>query len=347
LTFYPDANKVTKAGLKRYTLVWLKLVVCILIIFFSGQKVAKYGDTIAERSGIGQVWMGLIAVSLITSLPELFTGISAVTLVDAPDLAVGDLIGANAFNMLNLALLDIAHRHGPFLAAASPTHQLTGWFSLLLILVVAISLLVSAHFHPMSIGWIGWYTPVIIILYLLSVRQIFRYEKRQNVTQETGMHREEESSRKVYLYFVISAAFIIGSGIWLADIGDEIALVTGWGQSFVGSLFLAFTTTLPEITVSFSAMRMGAIDLSVANMIGSNLFNLTIIPVTDLIYVKGPILAGVSESHQITAIAVIVMTLLFIAGLRFRPNRFFRLSWWNLAMIVLFLASAYFSFITA
>jgi len=328
-------------------LVWLKLVVCILIIFFSGQKVAKYGDIIAERSGIGQVWMGLIAVALITSLPELFTGISAVTLVDAPDLAVGDLIGANAFNMLNLALLDIAHRNGPLLAAASPTHRLTGWFSLLLILVVAISLLVSAHFYTMPIGWIGWYTPVIIILYLLSVRQIFRYEKRQPAIQETGMYRGEESSRKIYLYFAISAAFIIGAGIWLAGIGDEIALVTGWGQSFVGSLFLAFTTTLPEITVSFAAMRMGATDLAVANMIGSNLFNLTIIPVTDLIYVKGPILAGVSESHQITAAAVIAMTLLFIAGLRFKPKRYFRLSWWNCAMIVLFLASAYFSFITA
>ena len=87
-------------------MVWLKLVICILIIFFAGQRVAKYGDIIAERTGLGRVWIGLIAVALITSLPELFTGISAVIIVDAPDLTVGDLIGANAFNMLNLALLD-------------------------------------------------------------------------------------------------------------------------------------------------------------------------------------------------------------------------------------------------
>jgi cation:H+ antiporter len=326
-------------------LVWLKLVICILIIFFSGQKVAKYGDIIAKRTGLGQVWIGVIVVSLITSLPELFTGISAVTLVNAPDLTIGDLIGANAFNMFNLALLDIAHRNGPLLVAASPTHRLTGWFSLLLMLVVAISLLVSANFSTMSVGWIGWYTPAIIILYILLVRQIFRYEKQHSAIKETGIYRGEESSQKVYLYFSISAAFIIGSGIWLATIGDEIALVTGWGQSFVGSLFLAFTTTLPEITVSFTAMRIGAIDLSVANMIGSNLFNLTIISITDLIYVKGPILSGVSESHLITAAAVIIMTLLFIAGLRFQAKRFFRLSWWNCAMILLFVASAYFSFI--
>jgi len=328
-------------------LVWLKLVICILIIFFSGKKVAKYGDIIADRTGIGRLWMGLVAIALITSLPELFTGISAIIIVDAPDLAIGDLIGANTFNLLNLALLDIAHRNGSLLAAASPTHRLTGWFSLLLALVVAVSLFVSAQFHPMAIGWIGWYTPVIIILYLLAMKQILHFEKRQPSTRETRIYSGDESPKRAYLYFGISAVFIILAGIWLAAIGDEITLATGWGQSFVGSLFLAFTTTLPEITVSFAAMRIGAIDLAVANMIGSNLFNLTIIPITDILYVKGPILAGVSEGHLITAAAVVVMTLLFIAGLRLKPGRYFRLSWWNCTLIVLFLASAYFSFIMA
>jgi cation:H+ antiporter len=328
-------------------LVWLKFIICILIIFFSGQRVAKYGDTIAKRTGLGQVWIGLVAVALITSLPELFTGISAVTLVDAPDLTIGDLVGANAFNMLNLALLDICHRNGSLLAAVSPTQRLTGWFSLLLMLVVAVSLFVSARFHPMAIGWIGWYTPVIIILYFLAVRRVFHFEKRQPSVTETSAYQGEESAKRLYLYFGISAAFIIGAGIWLATIGDEITLVTGWGQSFVGSLFLAFTTTLPEITVSFAAMRIGATDLAVANMIGSNLFNLTVIPIDDLIYLKGPILTHVTESHLITAVAVIVMTLFFIAGLRFKPRRFFRLSWCNSTMILLFIAGTYFSFIRA
>lgn len=328
-------------------MVWLKLVVCILIIFFSGRKVAKYGDIIAERTGLGRVWVGIIAIALITSLPELFTGISAVTLVDAPDLAVGDLIGANAFNLFNLALLDIAHRNGSLLTAVSPTHRLTGWFSLLLILVVAISLLVSARFYAMPLGWLGWYTPVIITLYFLAIRQLFYSEKRQPPPREAEIYGGEDQSRKVYLYFGIAGVFIIGAGVWLATIGDEITLVTGWGQSFVGSLFLAFTTSLPEMTVSFAAMRMGATDLAIANMIGSNLFNLTILPVIDLIYVRGPILAAVSESHLVTAAAVTVMTLLFLTGLRFQPGRFLRLSWWNCTMIMLFLASAYFSFIMA
>jgi len=328
-------------------LVWIKLAVCILVIFFSGQKVAKFGDIIGERTGLGQVWIGLIAVALITSLPELFTGISAVTIVKAPDLTVGDLIGANAFNMLNLALLDIFHRNGSVLSLASPIQRLTGWFSMLLIGVVAISLLLHINSIETSVGWIGWYTPVIVIVYVIAVRQLFIAERKHPSIQEPEVFHDEESMKMIYIKFLISAVFIIGAGIWLATIGDEIARLTGWGQSFVGSLFLAFTTTLPEITVSFSALRMGSIDLAVANMIGSNLFNLTIISIVDIIYLRGPVLANVSSGHLITAVTVFIMTLLFIAGIGFRQTRFLRFSWWNLAMIFVFLAGTYFSFIMA
>jgi len=328
-------------------LVWVKFIFCILIIFFSGRKIAKYGDIIAGKTGLGGLWIGLVLIAFITSLPELFTGVSAIRLVDAPDLTVGNLLGANAFNLLNLALLDIAYQNGSLLAAASRIHRLTGWFSLILVLVVAACIFVSSRFYAMPIGWIGWYTPIIILLYLVFVRKIFFLEQRQPSTQETEPVYGEESTRRVYLYFAISAAFIIGAGIWLATIGDEIALVTGWGQSFVGSLLLAFTTSLPEITVSFAAMRIGATDMAIANMIGSNLFNMTVIPIDDLLYLKSPVLAAVSENNLITAFAVMLMTTIFIAGLYFKPRRFLRLSWWNSTVIVLFLLGAYFSFTPA
>ena len=323
----------------EYILVWLKFILCLIIIFLGGQRIARYGDVIAYRTSLGGLWIGLILLALITSLPELFTGISAVTLVGAPDLTIGDLFGANAFNLLNLALLDIAHQNGSLLRAVSQTHRLTGWFSLVLVLVAAVSIFVS-RFAALGIGWIGWYTPTIILLYIVFVRIIFRHEQKHPAPQEIKQDYGEISQRKLYTYFAIAAAFIIGAGIWLAAIGKEIAITYNWGESFVGSLFLAFTTSLPEITVSFSAMRIGALDLAVANMIGSNLFNITVIPVIDLIYLRGPVLAGVSESHLITALEVMVMTMIFVVGLHFKPRRFFKLSWYNCSIIVLFFLGA-------
>lgn len=328
-------------------MVWIKFLICILVIFFSGKAVAKYGDIIAERTKLGRVWIGVIAVALITSLPELFTGISAVTIIDAPDLTVGDLIGANAFNLFNLAVLDIFHRDGSLLAGLSPTHTLTSWYSLVILVVVGISLLVSTYFYSMPLGWIGWYTPVIILLYFVLARRIYLFDKHHPSQQETALYSDGHSTRRVFLYFGIAAVLIIGAGIWLATIGDEIARVTGWGQSFVGSLFLAFTTTMPEITVSIAAIRIGAKDLAVANMVGSNLFNLTIIPITDIIYTRGPILSAASPGHLMTIGSVLVITLLFIAGLRFVPKRHLRLSWFNTAIIAVFIIGAYLSFVQA
>jgi cation:H+ antiporter len=329
-------------------LVWLKFVFCVLVIFFSGRAVAKYGDIIAIRTGLGRVWIGVVLLALVTSLPELFTGISSVTLVGAPDLTVGNLFGANAFNLFNLALLDITYRYGSLFGMVSPVQRLTGWFSMVLVAIAAVSIFISRYFFDMGLGWIGWYTPVIILLYLFFMWQIFRSQQRQPARPliEQPDYGGATMSR-VYLYFVISAVLIIGAGTWLAVIGDEIAAITGWGESFVGSLLIGFSTTLPEITVSFTAMRLGAVDMAVANMIGSNLFNMAIIPIDDLLYAPGPLLNAVSTSHLITAGAVILMTGVFIAGLHFRPKRYFRVSWCSLLLIVLFLAQAYFSYTMA
>lgn len=328
-------------------MVWAKFILCIVIIFFAGAKVARYGDVIAHKTRMGRVWIGLVLVAVVTSLPELFTGISAITLVGAPDLTIGNIFGANIFNLLNLALLDIVHKNGSLLEAIGPGHRLTSWSSLVLVLVAVVAIFTSIRFSSLAIGWIGWSTPLIIILYLVFIRKIFLFEQRQPSYQEPESNYEKLSLNRAYLYFAVSAIFIIGAGIWLALIGDEIARVTGWGESFVGSLFIGFATTLPEITVSFAAMRMGAADLAVANMIGSNLFNLIIIPIDDMIYTPGPVLAAVSESHLFTALIGMVMTGVFIAGLYRRPRRFLRLSWMNCALIVLFFLGAYLSFTTS
>ena len=329
-------------------MVWAKFILCILIIFFSGRVVARYGDIIARKTGLGGLWIGLVLLALVTSLPEVFTGISAVTLVGAPDLTIGNLFGANSFNLLNLGLLDIAYHNGSLLGAVGRGHRLIGWLSMVLVAVAAASIFISSRFSVLSLGWIGWYSPIIVLLYLVFMWKLFRSEQQHPSTQATDQIAEpkytEIPSGKVYLYFTISAAFIIGAGTWLAIIGDEIAAITGWGESFVGSLLIGFATTLPEITVSFAAMRMGAVDMAVANMIGSNLFNMTVIPIDDLFYLQGPVLASVSLTHLITALLVILMTGIFMAGLHFRPRRLFRLSWCNLALIALFLLGAYLSY---
>jgi len=324
-------------------MVWIKLIICVLIILFLGKRVARYGDTIAEKTGMGGLWIGLVLISITTSLPELFNGISAIFIVKQPDLTVGNLLGANTFNLLNLAFLDILYRHTSIFNVARSGQRTTALFSLILIAATGISLFFQPLL-PFNIGWLGWGTIIVIALYLFFVRKTFLSEKDNPVGEAAEIKYKDISFRRTIIYFAISAAGIIGAGLWLAMIGDEISAITGLGESFIGSLFLGLATTLPEITVSYSALRLGAVDMAISNMIGSNMFNMFIICLDDILFVKGPIFESVSKNNLTTVITAILLSLITLAALYLRPRRFYRVSWYNILVILVFVGGAAASF---
>jgi len=324
-------------------LVWLELAICILIIFFFGHRVAIYGDIIAEKTRLGGLWIGLVLISITTSLPELFNGVSSIFIVNAPDLTVGNLLGANTFNLFNLALLDMASRSGSIMLAVGKGQKLAGWYGIILVALIAIPLLFQS-LADIRLGWLGLTTPIIMIIYLFSIRQIFLSDKKNPAVTNEQSKYETHSLKRTFILFTISALFIIGAGIWLATIGEDISRITGLGESFIGSILISFTTTLPEITVSFSALRLGAVDMAMSNMLGSNMFNMFLICFDDIIYTKGPILSAVSSNNLITAVTIIVLTLITLAGLYFKPRRLFRLSWYNILIFGIFITGAYLNF---
>jgi len=332
--------------------IWLKFSICVLIILFAGRKVARYGDIIGDKTGLGGLWIGLVLLSVVTSLPELFTGISSVALVKAPDLTIGDVFGSNVINLLILGGMDIAFQNKPLLTAVSPRHLVPASLSMILVAIAAACVLISHRTSwDMGIGWeIGIYTPILVLLYIYFLRVMFKYEQRHNNGFSEVIEEPESeaiSLRRVYVYFAIAAVFVIGAGTWLAYIGRDISTTMEWGESFVGSLFVAFSTSMPEISVSFAALRLGAIDMCVADIIGSNMFNMLIISVDDIFYRQGPVLAPpVSENHAITGLIVLVMTGVVILGIASRTRHKTRLgfSWYVPLLAGLFIASSYISF---
>ena len=99
---------------------WTQFLVCAIAILISGAKLLELGDQIAEKTGLGRTWIGVILIASVTSLPELITGISAVTFYDAPDIAVGNILGASMINILLIAILDVA---GGGQALTAKVHQ--------------------------------------------------------------------------------------------------------------------------------------------------------------------------------------------------------------------------------
>lgn len=326
-------------------MVWLKFAACLVIILFAGTRLARYGDAIAEKTGWGRIWVGLIFLALITSAPELVTGVSSVALVGLPDLGLGTLLGSCLFNLFILALLDILYRPAPILSRASPRHMALAGLGILLIAFAAGGILAGEKLAGLALGWVGIPSLILVILYLVAMRQMFRFERNHPLPQpETASPQYAKIPvRTVSLRFILAAIAVIGAGIWLSFIGDEIAKTTGWGTSFVGSLFLAIGTSMPELVVTVAALRLGAIDLAVANILGANMLDITSIFAVDLFYTKGPVLSSASSTHLITATVVTVMNLLVIIGLRFRQKRktFTVISWYALALIGLYIFGVY------
>ncbi|MBM3252479.1 MAG: sodium:calcium antiporter, partial [Candidatus Omnitrophica bacterium] len=200
-------------------LVWLKFAICAALIFFSGKRVAQYGDIIAEKTGLGGLWIGVILVAVATSLPEIFTGVGSTVFVNAPNLTVGNLFGANTYNLLNIALLDFLNRSGPLLSSVSIGQLLTAGFSLIPLTIASIGIFLSARLPQLSFLNISLYSILILIAYLVSVRIIFRFERnQQQILKE--LKKEEEillkyndiSLKKACILYGLFAVIIAGAG---------------------------------------------------------------------------------------------------------------------------------------
>jgi cation:H+ antiporter len=324
--------------------VWFKFVLCVVIILLSGTKLARYGDAIAEKTGLGRIWVGLVLLAIITSMPEVVTGVSSVALVGRPDLGLGTLLGSCIFNLVIIALVDVLCHPGPVLNQASSRHTQLAGVGILLAAITAGGIVVGEKFPDLALGWVGITSIIVLILYLVAGRQIFRSERsQQRVLPASPLKYEGDSTEAVWLKFTLAAVVVIGAGIWLSFVGDEIAETYRLGTTFVGSLFLAIATSMPELVVAITALRLGAVDMAVANILGANMLDITHIFTVDLFYSKGAVLASVSRAHLSTAVVTIVMSLIVILGLRFRQKRktFFVISWYAVALIVLYILGAY------
>jgi cation:H+ antiporter len=318
-------------------IVWLQFLACTVIILFAGTKLSTYGDVIAEKTGLGRTWIGVVLMALVTSLPELITGVSSVLVFDLPDIAVGDVLGSCMFNMLILVFLDFRSGTTPLSSQAHQGQVLAAACGILLLGLVNIALAASARMPV--IGWVGAYSVVFFLAYIGVIRLVLLYEQRRAAATRLAAEKQYEhiTKGKAYSLYTVNALIVIAAATWLPYLGEEIAVLTGLGRSFVGSIIIALATSLPELVVSFAALRLGAVDLAVGNLFGSSVFNIAILAVDDALYFKGPLLSHISGNHHVTISAAMIMTAIAIAGLTYRAeHKPFRFAWDSIAIVTVY-----------
>ncbi|MEW6131566.1 MAG: sodium:calcium antiporter [Pseudomonadota bacterium] len=335
--------------MQTLVVIWLSLLACLAVIGFAGVRLSRYGDVIAEKTGLSRGWVGLILLATVTSLPEMVTGLSAVTVAQAPDIAVGDILGSCVFNLALIVLLDFLYRKESIYTRARQGNVLSAGYGVVLIGFAGFNLLLYRDGAFPALGHVGIYTPLILLLYLLAMRSLYRYEKTQlseYVEDRVELH-PDINLRQAIRGYVAAAVAVVSAGIWLPFIAKDLAAVMAWEQSFVGTLFVAAVTSAPEVVVTVAALRLGAIDLAIGNLFGSNLFNIAILAIDDLAYLPGPLLADVSLTHATSAFSAMMMSGLAVVGLVLRPvSRVMRtVSWISLLLLIIYLLNTLFLYL--
>jgi cation:H+ antiporter len=325
------------------TVAWLlaQLALCALLIARAGYILSRSADRLAALYGWGRGWVGLALLASVTSLPELASGISAVAFVDAPNLAVGNALGACVVNLVFLVIVDALQRHQPIYRAASTTHLLSAGFGVVMLGFVALSLLVGAR--ATSPFQVGAFSPLLMGLYLLALRSVQAHEQ-QALAAAHPLDAPAPAAPAVgreWRSFSLAAAAVLAAGLWLPEAADRLAGELHLSRSFVGTILMALVTTLPEMAVTLSALRLGALDMAIGNLLGSSLFNVMILAIDDLFYRRGPLLAAADPVHAGTALTAMVMSGLVIIGLVMRPQgRVLRVtSWISIALLSTYLVN--------
>ncbi|MFW6389909.1 MAG: sodium:calcium antiporter [Halanaerobiales bacterium] len=330
--------------------LWLEFLSMAILVIISGIYLSKYGDIIADKTGLGQALIGGILIALATSLPELVTSITSV-LVEAPNIAIGNVFGSNIFNFMIVAIADILHGNtGPLMLQVRYSHLLSGLVGILLSAVVCFSIVIY-NFTDLSFGIfnIGLDSILVVLVYLMGVRLIFRYENK-NLLDKKEENKDKKEQRvtlkKANIIFTICAIIIIFAGSRLSITGDKIATVTGIDKSFVGSIMVAAVTSLPELVTIISAIRIDAYNMAIGNVMGSNIFNMIIIFFADIFYKPGYIMGSVSQIHIITAMVGIIMSTIALIGIFYRSKKtFLTIGWDSLSIAIVYVIGVYLLFI--
>ncbi len=320
-------------------MLYIQFIISAALIVFSGIKLTGYADALSDKLNIGKVWIGVILLGLVTSLPEAVASLTAVLALHSNDLAIGNMVGSNNFNISLIVLMDMFYRKSAITNHFSFTraHLMPAVFAVYLTLFVIAENMLGGHLNLPMLGPVSLGNVIIIVVYFWGVRILSKLDVQHQDVDIDERH-ETISVKALGIRLFASAVCVVVGAIWLASCADKIAEVTGLGQTFVGTIFLAFVTSLPEMVVTISALRLGVIDMALGNIFGSNMINMFIVALCDVFYVKGAILATVSKTHVFTAGLSVFLTGIVLAGISHRSKKkIFGLGWDAWLILILFI----------
>ncbi len=292
------------------------------LVWVAGARLAYLADAFAERFSLAKSLVGLLLLSVATSLPEIATTLSA-AVSQARDLVLNNLFGGIALQTAILAMSDFWARGAITNYPRKANHALE---ATLLVLLLSMTLILVDLGQTVVIFGVGAGTVLIALSYVGAVWLLRRYDGSNDwipidlpnpdplpFPAPTGLSGLSSGAMKSQI--ALACAAILVFGLLLVLFAERIAVQTGLGSSFIGVTLLAGATSLPELTTSIMAVRIGAYTMAISNIFGSNLIMIVLVFPADLLYRAGPILQDTSRTVSLSLAFGIAVTAIFLTGL--------------------------------
>lgn len=315
-------------------------------IWIAGTRLSHLAGAIGDHLGLGQAIMGLVFLGGITELPELVTTGTAAWKGNAP-LALNNMLGGIP---MQTAILVIADMVAIRVVLTSMPRKWTPVLEGVLLAVLLGAMLILVNVGEVTLlNGLGLGAVVLAGTYLLFVYGLHRYEKANhelsadaNDLSTSDLHDGTKGIRQLLLHSAGAALVILVCGMLLVEVCETIAVQSSLGNSFVGVTLLATTTSLPELSTTIAAVRMGAFTMAISNIFGSNLLMVFILLPADLLYREGALLAQADDTSKMALVSGIVVTLVYVLGLLRREKpRVFGIGLDSAAVMILYLGSLY------
>ncbi len=285
------------------------IVLAALVVVLS-VKLADYVDLIDKKTDISGAFIGGVVLAAVTSLPELFTSFSAVVIVKNPSLVIGNILGSNLFNMTIFGILMFIWAKNFSKAMVGKSHFKITMFSLFLFALMFLAVILGLDY---SIFSISIYSLIIIITYIISIRYMANDDSDNDEKTNNPL-----TIKQIAVRFVILAVILVGVSISITYVTDILAEGFNLGATIAGALFLGIATSLPELTSTFALAKKSNFNAATGNILGSGVFNFTILAVSDILYRNG----SVFKSKGSGSLVVFGFIATFITGLcLFLKNR--------------------------
>lgn len=294
-------------------MIYVLYLILALAVVLVSIRLSYYVDLLDRTTNISGAFIGGVMLAAVTSLPELFTSISATLFVNQPDLVLGNVLGSNLFNLFvlgSLIFFSIKNFNKCFL---SPSHKNTLIATIIMYLLVASAVIFPANFYILKTNPVSI---VIFIIYLIAVKLMSSDDSKEEDSLIIEAHL---TKNQILIRFSLLSIILVIVSVFLTMTTDIIAQKLNLGMTIAGALLLGVATSLPELTSSISLVKMKNFNATVGNIVGSNLFNFSILFIADVSYRGGSIYSANAESSNLIVFGII-STLASLLALQFKSK---------------------------